>query len=194
VTAIAFGFKGSAQDPRALADPSPSHSPGSVRGTRWSANARRFVDLAGRSESGSDGDVLRGSKRSRTELAAGSGGERPHLRRTLAPRRRRSRIALEGPPQRGTARADRLSRHDEALLPERRTRSRRPGGSPPDRTRGRPTVTRGIVLIRIRARAGCASYSSATSGGAGGGCSPACTDCKPCATSPRKPLSATACP
>ena len=109
-----------------------------------SANARRFGDLAGRSESGSDGHVLRGSEPSGPELAADSdrgrdgarrpaacrgsrdapdsrtaNGERPHVPRTLAPRRRRPRIALEGPPQRGTTRADRLSLHNEALRPER---------------------------------------------------------------------------
>ena len=49
---------------------------------------------------------------------------------------------LGRPSQRGTTRADRLSPHDEALRPERRTRSRRPGKrSSRSRTRGRPTLT-----------------------------------------------------
>ena len=82
----------------------------------------------------------RGEYPRRAGLKTG-GGERTHFRRTLAPRRWRSWIALDRPSQRGTTRADRLSPHDEALRPERRTRSR-PAASPaPGRTRRRPTLT-----------------------------------------------------
>jgi hypothetical protein len=66
--------------------------------------------------------------------------ERPYVRRTLAPRRRRPRIALEGPPQRGTTRADRLSLHDEALHAERGTPRRPSESAPPDRTQGRSAL------------------------------------------------------